>query len=133
MAWVALVASTLVSAAGASQAAQAQADAAEYNASVTRMKAEADEARQRREADRKMGSIRSGISKSGVTTEGTPLLVLAESAELAELDAQNIRWTGETSAQLYEAEAEGARDSIPYSVGASLLSGGAQAYEAYNA
>lgn len=97
------------------------AQAAEYNAAIARAEGAAEEARLRREARRTMGSIRSGIGKSGVTTEGTPLLVLAESAQLAELDALTARWNGENQANLYQSKARAAKAAIPFNVGSSLL------------
>lgn len=119
-------------AAGAGQVQQAQADAAasDYNARITRQEAAAEESRRRRESARQLGQIRSGRAKSGVTMEGTPLMVLEESAELAEIDALSARWSGDASAKLDEQRARSARASIPYinkatryNVGASLLSG----------
>lgn len=112
----------IMGAAGAAQQATAAARASEYNAATARMEAKAEEDRRRRESQRQMGALRAGLAKSGVTSEGTPLMVLAESAELAELDALSARWSGETSAKLSEQRARSARKSIPYTVGASLLS-----------
>ena len=117
------IGSALTGAMGAAQAGQAEASAAEYNAQAARMEASAEEARLRRESRRHIGAQRAGIAKAGVTTEGTPLLALAESAEMAELDALNVRYTGETGARLSEMRARSARQAIPYNVGASLLTG----------
>jgi hypothetical protein len=113
----------LAGAAGAMQSGRAEAQANTYNAAQSRMEAAAEEARRRREGSRAIGAIRAGISKSGVTTEGTPMMVLAESAAEAELDALNARWQGEASSRLYEMRASSARKAIPYAVGASLLTG----------
>ena len=102
---------------------QAEAQAAEYNADVTRKEAAAEEARRRRESQRQLGAIKAGRAKSGVTMEGTPLMVLEESAELAEIDALSAGWSGQASAKLDEQRARSARKAIPYAMGASLLSG----------
>ena len=102
---------------------EAEARSAEYNAAVTRQEANAEEARRRRESQRQLGAIKAGRAKSGVTMEGTPLLVLEESAELAEIDALSAQWSGQASAKLDEQRARSARKAIPYAVGASLLSG----------
>lgn len=115
--------SALTSVAGATGSARADAQAAEYNAALARNEARAEENRVRRLAGRELGQIRAGIAKSGVTTEGSPLLALAESAELAELDALNVRYSGESSASLYEQRAKSSRRSIPYSVGTGILKG----------
>ena len=120
---VLMVGGALMGAAGAAQAGRAEAQAAEYNAALSRQEAAAEESRRRRESQRQLAQIRAGRAKSGVTTEGTPLMVLAESAELAELDALSARWTGEASARLDEQRAKSARKAIPYAVGSSLLTG----------
>ena len=128
MSWTAaLIGSTVISAIGQIKSGQAQAQAAEYNANLAKMEAKAEEARRRRESSQVMGKMRAGRAKSGVTAEGTPLLVLAESAEMAELDALNARWSGETQSDMYRRKASSARSAIPYTVGATLLGG----YSAY--
>jgi len=113
----------LTGAMGAIQAGRAEVAANTYNAAQDRMEAATEEARRRREGARALGAIRAGISKSGVTTEGTPLMVLAESAGEAEIDALNARWQGEASARQYEMRAKSARKAIPFAVGSSLLTG----------
>ena len=128
MSWTAaLIGSTVISAIGQIKSGQAQAQAAEYNANLAKMEAKAEEARRRRESSAVMGKMRAGRAKSGVTAEGTPLLVQAESAEMAELDALNARWSGETQSDMYRRKASSARSAIPYTVGATLLGG----YAAY--
>lgn len=117
------VGSLLFGAMGTSQDYDAGASAADYNAAADRMEANSEEERIRRESARRIAQQRSGISKSGVTMEGTPLLALAESAELAELDALNVRYTGEVSAGLYEKRAASTRKAKGAAVGASLLKG----------
>lgn len=123
--------SAVMEAQAQAQSLQSQAAAAEYNATVARQEAAAEEARRRRESKRQMGAMRAARAKSGVTAEGTPLLVAAESAEMAEIDALNARWTGESSARLDEARAKSAKRAIPYAVGSSLLSGVSQATGTY--
>ena len=99
----------------------AAARAAEYNAALALEQGKAKEAALRRQGKDVLGKMRAGIAKSGVTTEGTPLLVLAESAELSELDALTARWNAETSADLYRQQAKSSYMSIPFNVGTSLL------------
>lgn len=115
---------------GQIQQVQAETEAAQYNAVITRQEASAEEARRRRESQRQLGSIRAGRAKSGVTMEGTPLLALEESAELAEIDALSAGWAGEASARLDDRRAYYAQRSLPYvkkstryNVGSALLSG----------
>lgn len=106
---------------GGAQRTSAEADAAEYNAAIKLAEANAEERRLRRETDRAKGRIRANIGKSGVTTAGTPLLALAETAELGEIDALNVRRSGQIGANLDRSRAKSLRRSIPYNVGASLL------------
>lgn len=122
---VAGVGGALASASGARQSLNAQSAAATHNANLARQEASAEEARRRRASSRNLSAIRTGISKSGVTSEGTPLLVLAESAEQAEIDALSARIGGDNSANLFERQAKSARKAIPFAVGSSLLTGAA--------
>ncbi len=75
--------------------------AAEYNARNSEQeavyavqKAASDERQQRVVSKKFLGDIRSSIGASGITTEGTALDVLEESAGNAELDALMIRHEG---------------------------------------
>jgi len=120
----------------AQASANAQAQAAAYNQQLAQQEASAEEARRRRMAAAQMGAIRSGIAKSGASMEGTPLAVLASSAEQAEMDALNARWEGRISSNLYGMEASAARSraaaekkALPFAVGSSLLSSAASYYK----
>lgn len=104
---------------GQGRAAQA---AAEYNAASVMEEARSKESAQRAEAARRLGTIRSQIGKSGATSEGTPLMVLAESAANAEIDALNTLYTGERQANLYRAQGTNARKQGNFMAGTSLLS-----------
>ena len=111
---------------GAVAQSKAGQQAALYNSAQAKMEADVEETRRRREGIAALGRIRAGIAKSGVTTEGTPLMVLAESAAQIELDAQNARWGGEVQSKFYQQQARAARSALPYAVGASLLKAGSQ-------
>jgi hypothetical protein len=108
-----LIAGAAMSAIGALSAASAQKNAADYNADVAkrnaliaRQQASANEAAQRRDASRALGKMRAGYGASGVVgSEGTPLDVLEDSVATAELDALNIRYSGELEAMGYQDEA----------------------------
>jgi len=119
---VASVGGALSSASGVSQSYDANAQAATYNAQVTKQQGAAEELRRRREASRRLSSIRAGIGKSGVTSAGSPLMVLAESAQQAEIDALSAQYTATNSANLSTAKAISAKRAKPYAVGSSLLS-----------
>lgn len=114
-------AGSALSAIGALQQGKAAQAAANYNAQSAEMEAQSREAAQRAQATRQLGATRAAIGKSGATSEGTPLMVLAESAANAEIDALNTRLTGQRQANLYRARGANARTQGYISAGASLL------------
>lgn len=89
----------------AKSAANYNARVAENNATLARQQAAAQEEQHRRLARRQLGQMRAAYGASGVTMEGSPLDILAQSAKDAELDALNIRYGGELKAQGLESEA----------------------------
>lgn len=101
---------------------KAEGAAAEFNARSAEQEANARKNLIRQEAARRMGTISSQIGKSGATGAGTPLLVLAESAANAEIDALNAQYTGQRQAALYRAGGANARSQARTMAGASLLS-----------
>lgn len=119
----AAAAATVGSALSARAEGKAEAAAAQYNAESSRQEAASRERVQRAESMRRLGAIRSQIGKSGATSAGTPLAVLAESAANAEIDALNTRYTGMREQALYGASARNARTMGNLRAGTSLLSG----------
>lgn len=113
-------------------AARAQGKAAEsaanFNAESTMLEAQSREAAQRAESQRRLGTIRANIGKSGATSEGTPLMVLAESAANAEIDALNTQFTAQRQAAVYRAGGTNARRQGNFAAGTALLSGGAKMF-----
>lgn len=104
------------------QQGKAEAAAAEFNARSAEQEAASKESLIRQQAARQMGTIRSQIGKSGATSAGTPLLVLAESAANAEIDALNAQYTGQRQAALYRAGGQNAKSQARTMAGATLLS-----------
>ena len=102
---------------------QANAAAAEFNAQQSALEAQSRESAQRAEGQRRLATIRSQIGKSGATSAGTPLLVLAESAANAEIDALNTRFTSQREQGVYRASAANSLRQGRAQAGASLLSG----------
>lgn len=119
------------------QSGKSQQAAADYNAKVAEQQsrqaqqvAKTKEENYRAEVDRRMAKIRADYAEAGVTTEGTPLLVMMESARQAEKDAARIRYGGdiESSALLSEAGLQRMVGKQAYQAGTigagvSLLSG----------
>jgi len=119
--------------------AEANARMAEYQAKQAKDAAALKAAQYKREADRRMASIRAGFAASGVaTTEGTPLLVLMESAEEVAKDELRIKRGGDQTAWglLQEANIQriGGKSAATkgyYGAGASLLGGAARVAGSY--
>lgn len=91
------------------QAAKDQADSQEalaaYNAQVAEQDAKAkliagtEAAKERRQQTRRLiSSMRATTAKAGVTTAGSPLLVMLEQAEIGELDAQTEMYNAQVGA-----------------------------------
>lgn len=102
---VATVVAAAVSAYGAYEAGQQQQQEAQYRSKVAKNQAEqAKEAasvaeQNRREDDRRiMATQRAAIGGAGLSTEGTPLFVLLDTAEQSQLDALRIRYGGASTA-----------------------------------
>lgn len=107
-----LVAAAGLQAAGTLKAGMDANAAGKYNAkkakraaAVSRDQAAAAMIRQDKEARKAMGAMRAAYGAAGVTVEGSPLEVLAESAANAELDRLTIKYRGELAAQGYESDA----------------------------
>ena len=129
--------SGIVGAVSAVSQGNAAADAAEFNAAVaendaiaTRQAAEFEEDRLRRRSKRVLASQRASFGASGVTAEGSPLLVMQDSAAEAEIDALAIRYSGsiqearaKSQAAADRAEARAARRGGFARAGTSLLTG----------
>jgi len=130
---------TAFSVIGALNQGQQASDAANYNAAVAnnnaiaaRQQAQAAAAAQERKARLQLGSMRAAYGASGVSLEGSPLDVIEASAAAAELDRQNILYSGELKAGGYQSTAgleltrgENAVTGSYFSAGSSLLKGAA--------
>lgn len=112
---------------GAAKAGEAEYEAAKYNAENAQLEATARSNVQRLQAKSQIGSIRAGIAKSGATSEGTPIMVLSESAANAEIDAMNTLFSGSREATLQMMQGKAARTAGYIRAGTSLLKGAEQA------
>jgi hypothetical protein len=116
MVWLIAAAAVTVVAAAASayasySAAETQAQAANYNKKVARNQAQASRdaaaiarANRQEELQRILAGQRARIGASGITEEGSPLLVEMKSAEQAQMDLARITYAGATRAQSYTSE-----------------------------
>jgi hypothetical protein len=119
---VAAVAAAGVTAYSAVQAGKSRQAADNFNAESAQQEAKAKSDLIRKESDRRIGTIRANLGKSGATSAGTPLMVLAESAANGEIDAMNAQYTGDRQAALYRASGANSRRQGNLQAGTSLLS-----------
>lgn len=134
---IAGLAGAAVSAVGSVSAGQAQANAAEFNATVAQQQAERERQIAQREAadflrreSRVLAASRARRAGSGVTSQGSPLLVDESTAAEIELGARNILVSGATNASRLEqqaaldrANARSARAGGILGAGSTLLTG----------
>jgi hypothetical protein len=120
----------------AKNAANYNAQIAEQQATAARQTASANADRQRRSAERQLGSMQAGYSASGVSSsEGSALDILSQSARDAELDYQTILHGGEMQARGYQntanlerSRASNAMSSGYMSAAGTLIGGAGKAY-----
>ena len=134
------VVGTAVSAYGTYQSMQQQGDMSEYNAQVaesqakqTRLETSERVSRQRKENDRFKKRQRAAYAKSGITSTGTPLSVMSQTAADLELAALDTAYAGESKAQalmqqgaVNRYQSKSIRRAAPLAVGTTLLGGANQ-------
>ena len=130
-----------VGAAGAIAAGQAEANAAEFNADMAQQQAERERDIAARDAkdyqrrnSRLLATARARRAGSGVTSQGSPLMVDEATAAEIELGVQDILAGGAASAYGYQqqaalsrARARSARTAGYLNAGSTLLTGAGQA------
>jgi hypothetical protein len=106
---------------------------AENQAAQEELRTAEQEALRRREARKLVARQKAGFAGAGVTSAGTPLLVMAESLMESEEDVEAIRATGRARAatfrdrgQQIRALGKSRRTASRFQAGSSLLSGLAQ-------
>lgn len=140
---IAYVAAAAVAAGGAvyagdqqRKAANQNADIAEQNAIAAQNKAAYDETRHREGVRKLLSAQRALYGKSGVDMEGSPLLVMEDTAGQGELDALAIRYGGDiaaardrSAANLSRMQGGAAQTASYFQAGSTLLSGASNAYD----
>lgn len=119
---------TIASFFGSTQQARATEAAAKYNARAAQLEAASKEELQRKNFQRQSGNMRASIGKSGATSAGTPLMVLAESAAEAELDAINTRISGQQQAGIYRTTGRSQARAYRTQAATSLLIGASKLF-----
>lgn len=129
---------------GALQQASAASKADKYNAAVATQNAQIakDQAdmqlrQQQTDSYRKLGAIKAGYGASGVTSDGSPMDILADSYTQSELDASTIVYNGKVraagytnSANLDRAAASNATTAGYMDAASKALTGGTKTYAA---
>ena len=117
---------------------QYNAAVAERDAVAAQQSAEYDASQKRKETEKLLGRQRALYGKAGVTLEGSPLLLMEETASQGELDALMIEREGKLKAGNYQSEAalsrmkgSSAQKAGYYGAGSSLLTGASSAMTAY--
>lgn len=107
-----------------------------YNADVTENQGVVAEMQSRQESARRIGLLHANYGASGLSTEGTPQDILAESTYNAEMDAQYTKYNYQTKAkgyrmegQLQRMEGKNAKSGSYLTAAGILLSGAGKAYE----
>lgn len=101
---------SMVSAQGQAQAANDQAAIYARQAAAERAQAEFNAGQTRSKAIKIISQQRTGFLGSGLSLEGSPMDVLADSTRQSELDVAAIRYNGEIKAQNFEMQAQAYRN-----------------------
>ena len=123
MATGAIIAGTVISAAGTISAGNAQKKAQQQNAALVRVQAEEDARRSRRQSEALMGRQRAVVAASGTTLEGSPLLIMQDTAAEAETEIRHILRGGQARASAYQRAGSAAAQAGFIDAGSTLLSG----------
>jgi len=107
------------------QAKQNNAVALEQQGRLAEAQAREEGRRMREENERKMATQRARFAKSGVTSEGSPLAIMSESAALLELGVQDLNYKGELEGRSWDRKAELER----FDAGFALFDAGIAEYE----
>jgi len=115
-----------------------QADVAAENALAEKDKAKYDAKMHRENVQRVLASQRALYGKSGLTGEGSPLLVMEESAKQGEMDALAIRYGGDirasqqrSASNLYRMQGKNAARAGNIGAGSTLLGGASNVASGY--
>lgn len=118
-----IIVGAVIGAAGSISAANAEKKAAQQNAALARMQAQEDARRAKRQSDALIGQQRAVTGASGTTIEGSPLLIVQDSAREAEIEIRHILAGGAARARAYQQAGRAAAQTGFIDAGSTLLSG----------
>lgn len=87
------------------------------------MQAQEDARLSRRQTDALKGRQRAVVAASGTTLEGSPLLIVQDTAREAEIEVRHILRGGEARASAYQQAGEASAQAGFIDAGSTLLSG----------
>ena len=119
----AIIVGSVINAAGSISGGKSEKKAAQQNAALARMQAEEDARRSRRQTDALMGRQRAVVAASGTTMEGSPLLIVQDTAREAEIEVRHILRGGAMQARAYQQAGAAAAQAGFVDAGSTLLSG----------
>ena len=126
----AIAAVGVVTAGGQLMQGQAQAKAYKQSADLAEQQSRADAASQRIRAGLQTGAAAAQYGASGLSFEGTPTDMLAQSAMYGELDAQNILYKGSVKAYGLRQQAADAKRAGMINAASTLLTSATSAWGA---
>lgn len=103
-------------------------NAAKYNAQLANIEGAQKASLIRQEGARRTGTIRANLGKSGATSAGTPMMVMAESAANNEIDALNALWSSGQEATLQRAQGRDAKRAGRARAATTLLTTASRAF-----
>lgn len=110
---------------------QAAMQAAENEAALTKKDAEEAALEERREAARTRGAQIAAFLQSGVSLDGSPLLIANETTEKGKKNAQNIMETGQSKSDSILLKGKASQQAVQkpdiFGLGSSLLTAGQSA------
>lgn len=119
----AIAASVGLSVAGSLFGSSASKKAAKEAARLERINAAERERISRRESSALLARQRTIIAAQGTTVEGSPLLILEDTAAEAELEALNIRAGGDAAARSRISEGRAASQAALFDAGSTIIGG----------
>lgn len=134
MEWVVIAAmllGTYMQAKGQYEQGKMQQRWAEYNAAVSKQEAELEKQRMRKERVKLLSAQRVGYAKAGVQFEGTPLEVMAETADEIEHSMVLREHRAAIESGMWGYKGRMAMTTAKWQAGTTLLTGGAQAGAMY--
>ena len=123
--------SSLLQGFGQYQSNKANADISKVQSKQAELNAAYNERRQREQSAQLMGEQAARYGASGVSMEGSPLMVMADQARQSELEALAIRNEGKMASEAYKSEESQYKKAATMSLMGGVLNSAGYGYGAY--